>query len=105
MKINNSGAAYQLFQKYNAAAPVGNEQERQSLAARAMPQQKTDMVSLSGQATPRDAELGRLSQGIASELSTGVSASRIQSLKAAVENGEYYVPTSALADAILNLRG
>ena len=100
MKIIDSSATSRLYQKYNATAPT----TEQLAAPKATQSQKIDKISLSGQAS-RNEELGRLVQDIASELSTGVSASKLEQLKAAVENDEYYVPTAGLADAILDTRG
>lgn len=63
--------------------------------------QKTDKVSLSGDASFRSV-LVRMGRNMAEEVHSAASQERIQELKDEVENKTYYVSSARLADAILD---
>lgn len=94
MKIE-SAAAYRYIKTYAATVNTAPTAETPVKA-----ETKKDQIQISGAAAGRG-EIGRLTQSIAAELSTGASAARLQDLRQQVANNEYYVPTAALADSIL----
>lgn len=104
MKIIEPSAAYRTYKKYQAPVAAHTEAGGQQQSAVKQAAQKTDQIDFSAKAA-RSEELGKLTQNIASELATGVSSTRMQELKTAVENGEYYLPTAQLADSMLDVFG
>lgn len=99
MKIN-AAAAYQYYKAYMPSSAG----EQQVSAVRRETPGKTDVVSISGDASQRS-PLARLAQDISAQLETSVSPSRIQSLRTAIENNEYRIPSEVLADSMLNVLG
>lgn len=95
MKIE-SAAAYRYIKTYAATVNTSFTADTAVKTDAA----KKDQLHISGEAAGRG-EIGRLTQSIAAELSTGVSSARLQELQQQVANNEYYVPASALADSIL----
>lgn len=95
MKIE-SAAAYRYIKTYAANAGAAQTAEMPAKAETA----KTDKLHISEEAAGRGG-IGRLTQSITAELSTGVSSARLQELRQQVADNEYYVPTSVLADSIL----
>lgn len=95
MKIE-SAAAYRYIKTYAATVNTAANAESPVKAEQA----NTDQLQISGRAVQRG-EIGRLTQTIATDLSTGVSQARLQELRSQVAANEYFVPTSSLADSIL----
>lgn len=93
MKINPA-SAYQYYKPYMNAA------QGEAPVTKKVGAEKTDVVSISGGA-PRKGEISRIAQGIAAELETPASASRIQALQTAIEGGQYRVSSEQLADTLL----
>lgn len=100
MKINASNGLEQ-YQKYAQAVKNGDSVVAKGKAdEKAAAAQNTDKVTLSEAAAAR-AETSRIASALSAEVDSTVSAERLAQLSAQVNDGSYYVPTGALADAIL----
>ncbi len=87
MNINNI--------KHNAA--IGSYVSNSNAAKPSGGQAKTDKVAIDS----RNFSAERYSATVAAELSNEVSPEKLNSLKEAVESGNYKVPAELLADALL----
>lgn len=86
-KVGSLPAAYS-----EAVAPVRGKE-----AASAA---KVDTVSISTMGNTQR-EVGKIAGGIMRDLSLVDNSARVEAISQAVENGSYYVPAGAVADAIL----
>ncbi len=96
MKINPT-AAYQAYNKYGRAprkvGPLGEIPAAEKAG-------KTDRIQISQEAT-RQLEVEQLSRSILAEIREPASAERLESLRNAVQKGEYNIPTGELVDAVM----
>ena len=98
MKINPT-AAYQAYNKISEHTPAS----RRYGGTASLPVQKsenTDRIHISPEAS-RQLEVEQLSRSILSEIREPASPERLESLRAAVQRGEYHVPTGELVDAVM----
>ena len=98
MKINPT-AAYQAYNKISEHSHAA----RRLGAASELPAQKaenTDRIHISPEAS-RPLEVEQLSRSILAEIREPASAERLESLRNAVQKGEYNVPTDRLVDAVM----
>lgn len=99
MKINPA-AAYQAYNKvteHNHSTPRRPELRVQAPAQRAG---NTDQIQISPEAT-RQREVEQLTQSILAEIREPASPQRLDSLRTAVQNHTYHVPTVDLVDAVM----
>ena len=99
MKINPTAA----YQAYGKISEYGRSSRRTGAAAdvRPAPQPgKTDRIQISPEAT-RQLEVEQLSRSIMAEIREPASPERLESLRNAVQKGEYSIPTDQLVDAVM----
>ena len=99
MKTNPTAA----YQAYNKISDYGHTLRRTGAAGEtpaAEKSGKTDRIQISQEAT-RQLEVEQLSRSILAEIREPASAERLESLRNAVQKGEYNVPTDRLVDAVM----
>jgi len=99
MKINPT-AAYQAYNKISERSYTAPR--RQDLRGEA-PVQKpgnTDQIQISPEAA-RQREVEQLTHSIMSQIREPASPQRLESLRTAVQNGTYHIPTGDLVDAVM----
>ncbi len=97
MKINPAAA----YHRYSQAA----EYARASRPAESHPgetaREHTDQIVISSEGTRR-AEAEQLTRTIAAGMPAPASPERLESLRTAVAEGRYHIPTGDLVDAVMN---
>ena len=99
MKINPSAA----LQAYGKIPDYGHAPRRTGTVMETQSPQKagvTDRIQISPQAT-RQLEVEQLSRSILAEIKEPASQERLETLRNAIQKGEYHVPTSQLVDAVM----
>lgn len=98
MKINPTAA----YQAYNKISEHTHALRRSGIVTE-LPAQKaenTDRIHISPEAS-RQLEVEQLSRSILSEIREPASPERLESLRSAVQKGEYNIPTGDLVDAMM----
>lgn len=99
MKINSSGL--DRYKSYLQSVGNGEGGSAKTKEKNKVTANNTDKITISGEAAAK-AELGRLASTVAAEVEGAVSAERLGELRAAVQDGSYYVSSEDLADAMLS---
>lgn len=94
MKINPS--AYNIG-KAGVTRPVDLDTAPKSGAAAAALKTNTDKISISN----KGAFVDQLTKSIVSQMEQPASQERLDSLKSAVQDGTYHIPTEDLVDAVV----
>ena len=99
MKLNPSAAvhAYNKISERNAQIPRRTELPVERTVQRVA---HTDKVQISPEGA-RKAEAQQLTRSIMAEIREPASPQRLESLRTAVANGSYHVPTAKLVDAVM----
>ena len=96
MKINPT-AAYHAYNKISEHLRPSRQEETEHL----QPQiGNVDQIQISAKAA-RSQELEQYSRTVTARLCQPASAQRLESLRTAIQNGEYHVSTEDLADAMM----
>ncbi|MBC8585801.1 flagellar biosynthesis anti-sigma factor FlgM [Youxingia wuxianensis] len=97
MKINP--AAFHAYKKINGYTHASRhmEQTQEEMAAKT---ENSDQIQISPEGA-RKMEAEQLSRAIAAELCRPASPERLESLRKAIQDKSYHVPTTDLADAIM----
>ena len=99
MKINPSGA-YQAYNKISKRSYAASRRQDYQAEDPAQKTENTDRFRISPEAA-RQREVEQLTSSIMSQIREPASPQRLDSLRAAVQNKTYNIPTGDLVDAVM----
>lgn len=99
MKINPA-TAYQAYNKVTEHTHTTPRRPELRPEVAAQKAGNTDQIQISPEAT-RQREVEQLTQSILSQIREPASPQRLESLRTAVQNKTYHIPTGDLVDAVM----